>query len=46
MHEFNQIIKERAALIKKAILDPHKPDTIKKESKNEPENTESKNNFN
>jgi len=42
MHEFNQIIKERAALIKKAILDPHKPDTIKKESKNEPENTESK----
>ena len=36
MKEFNQIIKERAALIKKSILDPHKPEPVK-DTKNEPE---------
>jgi len=46
MEEFNQIIKERAALIKKAILDPLKLDTSKKESKDEPETTESKKKIN
>ncbi|MDH5430955.1 MAG: hypothetical protein OEW78_03625 [Nitrosopumilus sp.] len=35
MREFNQIIKERAALIKKAILDPPKPETHKKEEEHE-----------
>ena len=34
--EFNRIIKERAALIKKAILDPSKPEMVK-EPKNESE---------
>ena len=46
MREFNQIIKERAALIKKAILDPPKPDTGNQDIKNEPENTGSENNTN
>ena len=31
MREFNQIIKERAASIKKAILNPPKPETQKEE---------------
>jgi hypothetical protein len=35
MREFNQIIKERAALIKKAILDPPKPETPKKDEESE-----------
>jgi len=30
--EFNEIIKNRAALIKKAIIEPHKPQTIKEDS--------------
>ncbi|MCV0401567.1 MAG: hypothetical protein K5777_06280 [Nitrosopumilus sp.] len=46
MREFNQIIKDRAALIKKAILVPPKPETPKKEPENGPENTDSVNNFN
>ncbi|HEY5735178.1 MAG TPA: hypothetical protein VIS47_01320 [Nitrosopumilus sp.] len=45
MREFNQIIKERAALIKKSILDPPKPETATKEEKYEPENQSSDNNF-
>ena len=40
MREFNQIIKERAALIKKAIIEPYKPETVKKESENENKNTD------
>ena len=40
MREFNQIIKERASSIKKAIIDPLKPDNMEETSKNEPENTE------
>ncbi|MFB5623954.1 MAG: hypothetical protein ACE5RP_03435, partial [Nitrosopumilus sp.] len=44
MREFNQIIKERAALIKKSILDPPKPETTK-EDKSKPENQNSDNNF-
>ena len=35
--EFNQIIKERAALIKKSILVPPKPDSSKKEQGDESE---------
>ncbi len=46
MEEFNQIIKRRAALIKKSILDPPKPETFKKESEDESETTESEKNFN
>ena len=46
MKEFNQIIKERAALIKKSILDPPKPEEPKKESEDEAENTNSEKNFN
>jgi len=46
MKEFNQIIKERAALIKKAILVPPKTETDNQESKNEPKNSDSENNFN
>ena len=45
MKEFNQIIKERAALIKKSILDPPKPGTSKEESKDEPETVKSENEF-
>lgn len=37
MKEFNQIIKERAALIKKSILEPNSLQTDKNESENEPE---------
>ncbi|MFB5620157.1 MAG: hypothetical protein ACE5RC_03355 [Nitrosopumilus sp.] len=45
MREFNQIIKERAALIKKSILVPPKPETATKEDKSKPENQNSDNNF-
>ena len=41
MREFNQIIKDRAALIKKAILDPLKIESIENETENMPENTNS-----
>ena len=37
MREFNQIIKEKAALIKKSILEPHSLQTNEKDSENEPE---------
>ena len=37
MQEFNQIIKERAPLIKKAILDPSRLQTSEKESGDEPD---------
>ena len=40
MKEFNKIIKERAALIKKAILDPPKSDTDNQDTKTEPEKTD------
>ncbi|AFS83152.1 hypothetical protein [Candidatus Nitrosopumilus sediminis] len=43
MREFNQIIKERAALIKKSILDPPKQETVTKEGKPKPENQNSDN---
>ena len=46
IREFNQIIKERAALIKKSIIDPPKSDSSKKESKDEPENLNSGKDFN
>jgi len=46
MKEFNQIIKERAALIKKEILVPPSPKEDKQEPKNEPEKSDSGNNFN
>ncbi len=46
MKEFNQLIKERAALIKKAILDPPKPDSGNQYTKSEPEKTDSENNSN
>jgi len=46
MREFNQIIKERAALIKKSIIDSPKPESSKKESKDEPENLNSEKDFN
>ena len=36
MKEFNQIMKEKAALIKKAILNPIKPEESPKESDGEP----------
>jgi hypothetical protein len=41
MREFNQIIKDRAAIIKKSILDPPKPESVENETKNMPENTDS-----
>ena len=41
MKEFNQIIKDRAALIKKAILVPPKPNSDNPESKKDPEKTNS-----
>ncbi|QLH03236.1 hypothetical protein C5F47_06605 [Nitrosopumilus cobalaminigenes] len=44
MREFNEIIKERAALIKKAILDPAKSDTVNQDTKTEPEKPDSENN--
>jgi len=37
MQEFNQIIKERAPLIKKAILDPSRLQTNEKDSENKPD---------
>jgi len=43
MREFNQIIKQRAPLIKKSILDPHRPEISKKESENKSEGTSLKN---
>ena len=46
MKEFNQIIKERAVLIKKSILNSPKPEAPKKESKDEPVNLNSEKNFN
>ena len=39
MKEFNQIIKDRAAIIKKAIIDPPKVEPISDEAKIVPENT-------
>ena len=39
MKEFNQIIKDRAAIIKKAIIDPPKVESIPNETKTVPENT-------
>ena len=41
MKEFNQIIKNRAALIKKAIINPPKIESIPSEVKTVPENTDS-----
>ena len=39
MKEFNQIIKDRAAIIKKAIIDPPKAESTHNEVKTVPENT-------
>ena len=39
IREFNQIIKDRAISIKKAITNPSTLDTIEETSKNEPKNT-------
>ena len=44
MREFNQIIKKRAPLIKKSILDPHRIEISKKGSENKSEQTSLKNN--
>jgi len=41
MKEFNQIIKNRAALIKKAIINPPKTELVPNEVKTVPENTDS-----
>ena len=38
MKEFNQIIKDRAALIKKSIMDPPSAKTMQDEAKKVPEN--------
>ena len=46
MKEFNQIIKERAAIIKKSILDPPKQDTVDKKTENKPKNTDLEKNDN
>ncbi len=43
MQEFNQIIKERAPIIKKSILGPSKPQADKKESENKPDQDTIKN---
>ena len=40
MKEFNQIIKDRAAIIKKAIISPPKVEPIPNEAKTVPENTD------
>ena len=45
MREFNQIIKERAALIKKSILVPPKPEISNKEEELEPEKQNSEEDF-
>jgi uncharacterized protein YlzI (FlbEa/FlbD family) len=44
MREFNQIIKERAALIKKAILNPPKLEIIEKKPEETSEQSSSENN--
>ena len=41
MKEFNQIIKDRAAIIKKSIIDPPKVESMPNEAKTVPENTDS-----
>jgi len=41
MKEFNQIIKNRAALIKKAIINPPKIESVPSEVKTVPKNTDS-----
>ena len=43
MREFNQIIKQRAPLIKKSILSPHKLEINKKETENKSEPKSTKN---
>ena len=43
MKEFNQIIKDRAAIIKKSIIEPPKVEPIPNEAKIVPENTDSEN---
>ena len=45
MLEFNQIIKDRAALIKKAILDPLNVESIQNKTADKPKNTNSDNRF-
>ena len=45
MREFNEIIKQRAPLIKKSILDPHRLEINKKDAENKPERTSLKNNI-
>ncbi len=42
MKEFNQIIKDRAAQIKKSIIDPPKVESTSNEAKIMPEDTDSK----
>lgn len=44
MQEFNQIIKERAPLIKKSILEPFRLQIDEKESKNKPDQDLTENN--
>ncbi len=44
MQEFNQIIKERAPLIKKSILEPPSLQTDEKESENKPDQDSAENN--
>ena len=44
MQEFNQIIKERAPLIKKSILNPSRPQIDENESENEPGENSTENN--
>ncbi len=43
MREFNQIVKDRAALIKKSILHPLKVETIQNETVGKSENTDLEN---
>ena len=43
MREFNQIIKQRAPLIKKSILNPHNPEINKKDTENKIESKSTKN---
>ncbi|NNM35931.1 MAG: hypothetical protein HKO48_02310 [Nitrosopumilus sp.] len=43
MKEFHQIIKDRAALIKKAIIDPPKPEIPNQADENEPKKSDSEN---
>ncbi len=44
MQEFNQIIKERASLIKKSILDSSRPQIDEKKSENKPDQDSTENN--